>query len=250
MHDKVIEFLKKALEPLESVHAGWLEGSMATGHADELSDIDIWFDVEDEAMDEVFSAVAAGLEKEYGIAHSFEQKKPNNEIRNVVYLLKGAGETFQVDVCLQAHSRDFIFTRDVVDQDIKVLFDKDGTIKYQDLDEKKLRKENLDRLEYLESRYKGMRPAVIRQIKRGKYLETYEYYFHWVLEPVVQVLRIAYQPTKAEDYRGLKHVYRDLPTKTVDQIEDLYKVTSVEEISEKLDLADKLFQEATTAARK
>lgn len=247
VHQKIVDVLSKKLEQESYVHAAWLEGSMATKDADEHSDIDIWFDVDDDSVDETFAAVEKAIKTLGTIDNQFAQANPNEHIRSRVYHLAGTPATLQIDVDLQLHSRDFTFTRGVKDQDIIVLFDKDGTIKFQDLDEAKLKRENLAKLKDTESRYHGMRPAVARQIERGKYLEALVYYHRWVLEPLLEVSRIAYQPTKTEF--GLKHVYKDLPSEVTDELESLFVLNSVEELPAKLQQADSLFEKVTKRAK-
>lgn len=248
MREKIIRTLQKELKEHPNVHAAWLEGSLATGNADEHSDIDIWFDIDDDSVSETFSAIERALESVGTIDGQFSMPDPNEHIRSRVYHLAGTPPTLQIDIDLQLHSRDMKFTHGVVDQDIKVLFDKDGTIKFEDLNILRLKKQHLVRLAELESRWIGMRPAVDRQVTRGKFLEVVVYYHRWVLDPLVEVLRMAYQPTKTEF--GLKHIYRDIPEDTAIQLEDLFRLNTVKEMPEKLRQADQLFARAVQLIKK
>jgi len=63
----------------------------------------------------------------------------------------------------------------------------------------------------------------------------------FVLEKVVEALRLLYCPKKSKHY--LKHISRDLPEDVVKEVEDLFKVSSVEDIKEKNKKAIKLLKQ-------
>src|SRR6266536_3442747 len=54
LREDIVRHLKRGLEGDRSVYALWLEGSLATDQADDLSDIDLVADVEDGSQDRVF----------------------------------------------------------------------------------------------------------------------------------------------------------------------------------------------------
>jgi hypothetical protein len=73
---------------------------------------------------------------------------------------------------------------------------------------------------------------VEKYIKRNMYLEAYMKYIDNVANPLVTLARIIYTPYHL-DYE-LCHISSHLPNKVVQELEELYKVSSLEDISEKL----------------
>ncbi len=65
-----------------------------------------------------------------------------------------------------------------------------------------------------------------------------------MLDRLVELLRIRYQPTK-HDF-GLKHVSRDLPAEVVAKLEHLFTVASVGDIGERLGEAEAYFAQLTS----
>jgi len=70
--DTVIRVLIAALEPLDYVHALWEGGAVAFNRLDEWSDIDLYLVVDDEKVEEVFSAVEEALASLSPIKQKYE----------------------------------------------------------------------------------------------------------------------------------------------------------------------------------
>lgn len=45
---RLIDHLHISLEARKDIYAFWIEGSVAQGHADEFSDIDLWLSTDDQ----------------------------------------------------------------------------------------------------------------------------------------------------------------------------------------------------------
>ena len=89
---------------------------------------------------------------------------------------------------------------------------------------------------------------VTKYIKRNQYLECFMEYDKQIVKPIVTIARIIYTP-EIYDYE-LCHVSRHLPKDVVEKIEQLYKVSSFDDIEknitlslEMLDLFDKIIEE-------
>lgn len=245
--ESIINALSRGMQNMPQVHAGWVEGSRAAGTDDEFSDIDIWFDIDDDAESVVFEAVRQTLGSLGDIDVEFDQPNNHPDLSGRVYHLQGTPPTLQIDINLQKHHRKYVFRKNMVGEEIAALFDKDGTLAFSELNHQELRTENLKQLEGLEQRFYGMRPAIERQLHRGRFLEALLYYHRWALEPLVEVLRIAYQPTKVGF--SLKHIYRDLPTDVTSQLESFFAVSTTEEMRAHLKGIDTLFTDAARIAR-
>ena len=112
------------------VHAMWLEGSYATRQNNENSDIDVWIDVDDGTFKYCAQDFRKKLEKIVGIRlwESSENYSERPRLSKYKFYLEGFSDEQRIELDLQEHSRNFVFPKD---QPIKVLFDKDETIKRQ-----------------------------------------------------------------------------------------------------------------------
>jgi predicted nucleotidyltransferase len=239
---QIIAVITDGLAPEPDVNALWLEGSRAAGTADAYSDIDLAINIKDGCADAVFAKIDELLSGLGELAAAFELPQPNPCMRHKVYHIHGSSAYLLIDCTLEDESRRFVFTKGAV---LSVLFDKANVIRFHDLDLAKLRGTNLARLAEIEAAYHGYRPNVTKQYLRGSFLEAAGYYRRYVLDPLIEALRIAYAPTMT-DY-SIKHIYRHLPPNITSQLEDLFKVGSVGEFDSKLVHADALF--AQTVAR-
>lgn len=72
------------------------------------------------------------------------------------------------------------------------------------------------------------------------------YYHKYVVNPLVDVLRIIYTPFQADSF--LVHASRDFPVEVVLILEKLCGVRTVEDIVDRIELIDKLFRNAVAEA--
>lgn len=242
--ETIIKTLSKKLKGNAHVHALWLEGADAHDRVDEYADIDVWLDVDDEYTEEAFKEVEAILttialvESEDRFEHSHPQ------IEQKCYHLEGASEFLVIDVCIQKHSRKFWFRHGFEDEKAKVLFDKNDVVRFKEMDRKEVEKELRQRITDLNHAFHFYRFRVNKEIKRDHFLDALVYYHKYVMHPLIEVLRIKHQPTKRDFY--LKHISIDLPSKVVSRFEELFKVTSLQELEDAMRQADEWFEEVTS----
>lgn len=229
----LIDRVEAALAAQPFVHAAWLEGADAAGRADAFSNIDLWADVEAGFQAQAFACVREALlsfgplEVEQNVPH------PHPQLDQRFYRVASTPPFWFVDVCLQRHGRETVFTP----QDpFKVLFDRNGIIQTtEEVDNGAFVKEAVRALECAWWR----RVLVLKEVRRGQLLEALRYYHHEVLEPLTRVLRLRYCPAK-HDY-GLKHSYADLPPEATAELENLYAVVTLADLPAALEQADTLF---------
>lgn len=231
--------LQRGLEKEPAVLAMWLEGSFATGRVDALSDIDVVVDVEDGSQDLVFPRAEALLEQLGPLATRLELDIDHQFLRHRLYRLERTSEFWTIDFVAQTHSRQFVF--DLEDaRSVRVLFDRASVIQFRD---GPWRSEQLDaRLARLQDTYWSLRPWVVKQVRRGKFLEAFGYYERYVLRPLVEVVRIAHIPRKSDYY--IKDIYRDLPQDITQELEGLCQVPDIRAFEARLETADGLFRAA------
>lgn len=237
--EAIARHLQRGLEKEPSVFAMWLEGSLATRETDDLSDIDVVVDVEDSSSDLVFERAEALLAELAPLVTSLELDIDHRFLRHRLYRLEHTSEFLTIDFVVQAHSRQFVFDREDADA-VRVLFDRAGVIRFR---EGPWEPGHVDaRAARLRDTYWALRPWVVKQIKRGKFIEAFGYYERYVLRPLVEILRLAWAPRKSDYY--IKEIYRDLPEEITRELEALYKVPDVDAFSGKLEAADRLFRAA------
>jgi len=125
------------------------------------------------------------------------------------------------------------------DEKAKVIFDKQNVIETRKMDTAKFQLEQEKRIEELQKTFLFFQAWVKKGISRNSFLETLSYYHSFVLEPLTELIRIRYQPTKR--HFGLKHIERDLPYEIIRELENLYVINSITEISFKSQQANILF---------
>jgi len=236
---QIIGALENGLKKCSFVFAFWLEGADAMGTVDKYSDIDIWLDVQDGREVNVIKKVRGILSRLAPLDFVHEINHPDPKICQIFFHLKGSSEFLIIDVCVQSHSRDMLFTRGHKDEAVKVVFDKAGVVRFCDLDQAEFKRKLKLRIDELRKTFLFFQAWVMKGVRRNNFLEALSYYHSFVLAPLVELLRIYYEPTKREF--GLKHVERDLPRSGLKSLEDLYKVNSTVDISVKTKAANQLF---------
>ena len=244
--EQIIQAITQGLENDPAVFALWLEGADSNDVLDEYSDIDIVADAKDGDEETVLEKVGEILKSIGKLDLEFLNPQPHPKLRYKVFHLKDTSEFLLIDVCIQSHSRDFEFTEDNKYESPKVLFDKNGVIKFSKVDEDKLKKEICESLTSLENTF-FQRSKIKKYILRKKYLEAFAYYNKNVLEPLVELLRICHTPIIREYH--LVHISDHLPKDKVAELEKLYRITSLDDISQNVKLAENMFMEAMKEAR-
>lgn len=232
----------KLLEKDPKVHACWLEGADAHKRADRFSDIDIWIDVSDSYVSLAFKKVEKLLSSFGDIDFSFERVHSHPKIRQRFYHIKGSSKFLVIDVCIQKHSRVFWYTTGYKDEVVVILFDKSNVIKYRKLNKARFKKDLQKRVSAIEESYSFFQVWVDKEMARGHFLQSLAAYQKYVLTPLVELIRIKYDPTKSKHH--LSGISNDnVPSSIQKRLEDLYKIQSLADIKKKMKKANHLFEE-------
>lgn len=128
---EVIERIAPKLEQHSHIHAMWLEGSWATGKNNEHSDIDVWLDVDDGTFEQCVADFRRHLSTVGAIdwedSRGIYSREPM--LMKQTFHLKGFPEEQVVELDLQEHSRQFVFSKS--EHVIKALFDKEYTVQWR-----------------------------------------------------------------------------------------------------------------------
>lgn len=237
--ERIISKLKEGLLNNSSIYAFWLEGADATGKIDKYSDIDIWLDVKDGQEDRIFKEIKLILLKLAEIDVELEVGHPHPKIRQKFFHLKGTSDFLIIDVCLQSHSRVFWYTKEYAGEKVKIIFDKCKVVKFRKLDKDKFNREIIERTKYLQKIFSFYQIWIKKELKRKNFLGAFNYYHLKILQPLVELFRIKYQPTKKDYY--LKDIKIDLPKNIVLKLDNLYKIKSLSDIEKNVKIANNLF---------
>ena len=239
----IINKLHEKLEPLSYIYAFWLEGADAAGAVDEYSDMDFWVDVEDEYEEQAYEAVEAALSELAKLDYQYMMRHDHPKIRQRIYHLAGTSEYLMIDFCWQLHSRpkeDYILWENSKIETAKVIFDKKNVIQYKPFDSAAFAEQNQIRFD--EAKYRrAQHLRAEKYVRRGQYLEAYAYYHRYMLEPLIDLLRLMYTPTHADFYYC--HISQHIPKAERERLEYFAQIGSLEDIAEKIPKAGAWFDE-------
>jgi len=237
----IINKLAERLNPLPFVYALWLEGADAAGTADAYSDIDFWVDFEDAYETQAIEAVENALAELAEIDYKYVMPHEHPKIRQRIYHLSGTSEYLMIDFCWQLHSRpreEFTYIENDSIEAVKVIFDKDNVIRYKPFNASDYTAHNHSRL--AEAKYRRTQHMrAEKYIRRGQYLEAYAYYHRYVLEPIIDLLRLIYTPAYTDYY--LVHISQHIPKADKERLEYFVQTSSLEDIAEKIPPAGEWF---------
>jgi predicted nucleotidyltransferase len=227
---KIVDGLKGLMEQNETVHAMWITGSVAEGQADELSDIDLWLDIEDGKDEVIFALIEKFLESKGELDINFSEGV-TPPYSHSVYHFAGMNPYHFIEITLHSHSNE-IGLFDTL-RKIKVLFDKAGTTNFKPFDKTSYDKMLQERKLFLIEKIEFGEQSIRKEITRRQFMEALHNYQFWLVEPVIELVRIKYAPLKIT--YGLKHGSRDLPEDMVKDIESLHIIESLDNLSDKIE---------------
>ncbi len=220
IHKPIIQRITEVLQEDSRVLAAWLEGSIARGEDDDLSDIDLWIAVKDRNFNtfvEEREQFAAQLGPVLSVLYPKTPDQPE-DIESFKILLEDHPTSLSIDVDVQKESRKFSFTKDSDAEECKVLFDKGSIIKYQPFNPQEVEEYARELFEDTVLRFWHCIPKVAVLLQRNDLVEAVHQYYDR-LEELVTILRILYVPEKAD--WGFKDIEYDLPDDALSTIYSL-----------------------------
>ncbi|HEY9075725.1 MAG TPA: hypothetical protein VIO61_04240 [Anaerolineaceae bacterium] len=234
----IITCLHRQMEVIPAVGAAWLEGSDASGWVDEYSDIDMCVSVAAGMLEEVTEHARAALES-LGVLDLIQTLVSQTDMLHTVFHLAGTPEYLLVDFMAYTGRGSDFYAGDEVEKPL-VLFDRIGVVRFTTPDEEKVLCQLLDRLEQLKEMV-AQSARIEKYVRRGNFLEAFGYYHKWLLTPLIEAIRMVYTPQHSDYY--IVHISRHLPPHVLARLENLFKVSSTEEIGEKYRQALTFFEE-------
>jgi hypothetical protein len=240
---RIIDVIKEGLINDENVYALWLEGADGLKRTDKFSDVDFWIDAEDGMEEQILDKCELLLSKLGNLDFIEKIEHSHRQIFQRNLHIEDMSEYLLIDICVQSHSRgsagSTFYTDDIAEFPL-VLFDKADVVVIlppEKISEEMLRPE----FERCVSKF-SQRPRLTKHIRRGRFLEAYRYYEAYVRRPLIDMLRLIYTPRHYE--YGYARLSEHFPKKVVEELEELYVITSVDDIEARLEKADEIYYDA------
>ena len=232
MRERLLDALRTALEPDESVLAFWEMGSTAMGRADAMSDLDLQILVADGQAEATRLTVEAALEVISPIAWRYQVPMPSwHGSYQVFYSLVDVDPLLQVDLCIIEAKNPNRFLEPEIHGRPRVLFDKQNLIVQHPTDAAEFAAKLQKRLPALEAPMELMHPFVEKELKRNRPVDALSFYQSIVVNRLVEALRMRYCPWRYNF--GLRYLQADLPAEVYAQVEPLVYVGAPAELPDK-----------------
>ena len=230
--EAIIYALINGLKPLDFVYAFYEGGAIAFDRVDEWSDLDLYFVVDDDRVDDTFQAVEKVLESLSPIKQKYDVPQSGwPGIFQAFYKLEEASEYLIIDLAvLQLSCPDKLLEPEIHGNNV-FHFNKNNVIKMPHLDKKAFTEKLQTRLERLQARFDMFNGFVQKEINRDNSLEAIDLYHNLILGMLVEALRIKHNPVHY-DFK-MRYVHYELPSEVVERLVNLHFVKNMEDLQEK-----------------
>ncbi len=240
----LVAAVRSAVEPLPFVHCLWEAGSTSFSRADQWSDVDLQCEVDDDRVADTFAAVEAGLARVAEISLRFIAPEPVwHGHSQRFYGFANADRWLQLDLCVMKRSAAYKFNEPAVHGEANVLFDRLGLFRERVVitDRAAVEARLRARLPALRARVALFQVLVEKESWRGSHIDALHFYNGLTLSPLVELLRIKYDPLRST--WGNRYLHRILPAADAARVQRLMFVASPEEIPGKRAEAVAWFEE-------
>ena len=217
---QIITALTAALKPLPFTNALWEAGSAAFGRADKWSDIDIHIDVADDKVEETFAAIETALLTLTPITLKVRVPEPTwHGHSQKFYQLENASPYLMIDVAVMKASSTSKFTEREVHGEARILFDKLDVVQAKPVDIELLEQTLRARIQYWQANFEWMQLLVTKSLLREQPLDALAFYNGMVVRPLVELLRIKYDPHRYNF--GQRYLHHYLPPADIVRLTEL-----------------------------
>ena len=234
--------MRVTLVPIPFVDAFFEGGAAAWGRIDAWSDIDLQVIVEDGRAGEAFLLIEAALSTISTIERTFVAAwPPSSGIEQKFYRLERAGPYLLVDLAVVERSApDKFFEPEIHGRNL-VYFDKTGVTSVPPLDRRAFEERRRARLARLVEQTEIFHVFVKKEANRKNWIEAIDNYRAYVLNPLIEVLRMKHGPLH-HTFRT-RYVHHELPPDVVHGVQRLLFVKDETDLMEKYDEAVRWFRE-------
>jgi len=207
-----------------TVRGVWEGGSVATGRADDFSDIDLCVIAESARHESVLDALERALGEAAAIAHVWRVDPQSFAgVTQRIYLLHDAPPFFAVDCALLTPAGTTQFLERERHGEPRVLLDRDGTIAARPLNHAAHATRMRQRLAQIRAAWPVYRTIVEKELTRGRALDAIGFYLNGLMRPLIELAGMRHRPERY-DY-GWRYLHADLP---VDLQRDLERLAYVD----------------------
>jgi len=231
--DVIVEALRAVLEPLPYVDALVEGGAAAWGRLDAWSDIDLNVFTEDGKVGDVFPFIEGALRALSPIEHTFVAHGPSAAagMQQKFYRLKHAGPFLLVDLAVLPRSEVEKFLEREIHGENVVYFDKVGVTKVPPLDRAAFDVRLRELLARLRDHTEMFHVFVQKEMNRGNWIEAIDNYRVYVIGPLIQLLRMKYNPVH-HSFRT-RYVHYEFPPEVIRRVQDLLFVRDADDLRAK-----------------
>ncbi len=224
--EMIITTLRAHLEALPEVLACWLEGADAADRVDAYSDIDLCAALLPGSMDAAEGAARAALralgECDLDLCYVNE---PNQ--RHLIFHLTASPAHTILDLVFYIGCGSDFIEGDAVERPL-ILFDRSGAVRFHPAAEQ-LAALNLPARRQALRGMLAQSSRVDKYLARGEFIEAFGYYRRYLLEPLIEALRLRYTPLHP-DY-GIVHISRHLPPEVTARLERLHQAVNLADLA-------------------
>lgn len=224
--------------------AMWEAGSAANKAKDHFSDIDLIVIAEKNA-EQFFEEIETRLQKISSITHRYIESKsfwPGCFQR--IYFFKDSPQHFFLDLAIIAKESKALISEFLEIEKHGtpvVLFDKEGLVVTKNMDPLTLNEKHRMRVAEIDGFFPVYLTLVQKEIARGKSIDAFAFYMGGVIRPLVELLGIIHRPFRFDF--GLRYLHTVFPEKERELIHNLIYVHHLDDLKEKIVVAEKFFKE-------
>ena len=127
-----------------------------------------------------------------------------------------------------------------------VLFDKSNVVRWKNYDP--AHDADMHKAIFTSCQYRyGQHSRVLKYVRRGLYLEAYAAYNHYVLNPLIDLLRLLHTPANTDYY--LCHISHHIPADERVKLEHFAQIASLADIEARLEPARTWFAQLAEASK-
>jgi hypothetical protein len=240
----ILSTLKAALEPYNYIHAMWEGGAAAWKRIDEWSDVDLQLDVDDNRVTDTVLAVEAALQSLTTISLKYEIPQPAwHGHWQSFYVFEDASPFLALDLAILKHSSKNKFLESPIHGKAIVHFDKSNVTSdaSNPFNRDTFLSQIKARLDVLPVVFEIFQSLTLKELNRGNTIEAMQYYHNFTLRPLIEVLRIKYNPIHYNFHT--RYVHYELPAEVVKRLESLYFLSNGDDLRHKHEQAGTFFRD-------
>ncbi|MBI9030816.1 nucleotidyltransferase domain-containing protein [bacterium] len=219
----------------DHVLAVWEGGSVATGFADEYSDLDLVIVVNDDYVEEMFRSLDEFINQKYRTIRKFRVPEPAwHGFSQTFYQAQDVPEYFYFDISVMKKSLEDKFLETNRHGTPKIWFEKEIFVLPVDSNQDDIDKRTKKLFQMATATDFITILEIKKGIKRGLFSEVFPLYFTFIVRHLVALLNIIHRPEKADF--NLRYIYRDYPLQDYKLIEDGLQVVNISDLSLKFNL--------------